>query len=141
MGWEFDLPNGRRHIQSAGPWQDPVLCPRSGAQPVGSILNNKEIYASVEKSTIIKTIRLNRLRWFGHVKRMVENRIPKRVLYMNLGSTRLIGRPRNRWQAEVGEDRRIVGGEGWKERLYNREEWKKLLRTARNRHILHMLKE
>jgi len=26
--------------------------------------------------TIIDTIRLNRLRWFGHVERMEENRIP-----------------------------------------------------------------
>jgi len=30
----------------------------------------------------------------------------------------------------------LVGGKGWKERVYNREEWKKLLRTARNCHIL-----
>ena len=37
------------------------------------ILTNKEIYASVKKPTIIETIRLNRLRWFGHVQRMEEN--------------------------------------------------------------------
>ena len=79
--------------------------------------------------------------WFGHVQRMEENGIPKRVLYMNLGTTRLRGRPRNRWQDEVKEDRRIVGGEGWQEKVYNREEWKKLLRTARNCLILHMTVE
>jgi len=45
------------------------------------ILTNKEIYAMVKKPTIIETIRLNRLHWFGHVHRMEENRIPKRVLY------------------------------------------------------------
>ena len=66
---------------------------------------------------------------------MEENRIPKRVLYMNLGTTRLRGRPRNRWQDEVREDG-IVGGEWWQEKLHDREEWKKLLRTARNRRIL-----
>jgi hypothetical protein len=32
----------------------------------------------------------------------------------------------------------IVGGEEWQEKVYNREEWKKLLRMARNCHILHM---
>ena len=87
---------------------------------------------------VIETIRLNRLHWFRHVQRMEGNRIPKRVLYMNLGTTRLRGRPRNRRQDEVREDGRIVGGEGWQEKVYSREEWKKLLRTARNRHVLHM---
>ena len=41
---------------------------------------------------------------------------------MNLGTKRLRGRPRNRWQDEVREDGRIVGGEGWQEKVYNREE-------------------
>jgi hypothetical protein len=50
---------------------------------------------------------------------MEENRIPKKVLYMNLETTRLRGKTRNR-------------------RVCNREEWKKLLRMARNHHILHM---
>jgi len=58
------------------------------------ILTNKEIYASVKKTTLIETIKLSRLLWFGYVQRMEENRIPKRVLYMNLGTTRLRGRPR-----------------------------------------------
>jgi hypothetical protein len=57
---------------------------------------------------------------------------------MNLESTRPRGRPRNRWQDEVRKDGRIVGGEVWQEKLYNREEWNKLLRTARNRRILNI---
>ena len=42
---------------------------------------------------------------------------------------------------EVREDGRLVDGKGWKERVYNREEWKKFLRTARNHRILHMSME
>ena len=56
---------------------------------------------------------------------------------MNLETTWLRGRPRNRGQDEAREDGRLVGGKGWKKRVYNREEWKKLLTTARNRPILH----
>jgi hypothetical protein len=68
---------------------------------------------------------------------MEENRILKR----NLGTARLRGRQKNRWQDEVREDGRIVVGEGWQEKVLNREEWKKLLRRARNRRILHRPKE
>jgi hypothetical protein len=44
---------------------------------------------------------------------MEENRIPKIVLYMNLELTIPRGRTRNRWQDEVKEDGRIVGGGEW----------------------------
>jgi hypothetical protein len=57
---------------------------------------------------------------------------PPKILYMNLETMRLRDRPRNRWQDEVRENGRLVGGKGWKERVYNTEECKKL------RHILHM---
>jgi hypothetical protein len=39
------------------------------------ILTDKEIYASVKKPTVLETIRLNRLCWFGHVQRVEGNRI------------------------------------------------------------------
>ena len=48
------------------------------------------------------------------------------------------GGPRNRWQDEVREDGKIVGGEGCQGKVHNRQEWKKLLRTAKNCCILHM---
>jgi hypothetical protein len=51
-----------------------------------------------------------------------ENRIPKRVLYMNLETTSLRSRPRNRWQDEMREYGRIAGGEDWQEKVYNGEE-------------------
>jgi hypothetical protein len=57
---------------------------------------------------------------------------------MNLKSTIPRSRPRNRRQDEVREDGRIVGGVEWQEKVYNRKEWKKLLRTTRKRCILHM---
>jgi hypothetical protein len=43
---------------------------------------------------------------------MEENIILQRVLYMNLGTTRLRGRPRNRWQDESER--------GWKSSWWRR---------------------
>ena len=40
------------------------------------------------------------------------NRIHKNVLCMNLETMRPRGRPRNRWQDEVREDGRLIGGRG-----------------------------
>jgi hypothetical protein len=53
---------------------------------------------------------------------MEENRIPKKVLYMNLERTRPRGRPRNRRQDEVREDGRLVAERVWKVGVCNREE-------------------
>jgi hypothetical protein len=38
----------------------------------------------------------------------------------------------------VREDGRMVGREEWQEKVYDREEWRRLLRMARNHHILFM---
>jgi hypothetical protein len=64
-----------------------------------------------------------------------------RALNMDWESTRPTDRSRNRWQDEVREDGRIVGGEEWQEKVYNRDEWKKFLRTAWNHCILYVLME
>jgi len=58
-------------------------------------LTYKEIDAIVKTPTITDG-KFNRLRWFGLVQRIEENRIPKKVSYMKL-ETRLRGRPRNGW--------------------------------------------
>jgi hypothetical protein len=105
------------------------------------ILTNEEVYAMVKNPTVTETIRVHKLRWFGHLQRMEENRIPKRVLSMKVEATRPRGRPRNRWQDEVSDDGSIVGGEEWQGKVYDREEWKNLQRTARNHCILHMAME
>jgi len=53
------------------------------------ILTNKEIYASVKKSTIIETIRLNRLRWLGHVQRMEENKNSQKSIIYEFGNNKI----------------------------------------------------
>ena len=52
-------------------------------------LTNKEIYAIVKKPTVTETIRLNRLRCFGHLQRMEENRIPPQNIIYEFGSNKI----------------------------------------------------
>jgi hypothetical protein len=74
----------------------------------------RQMVCSIVKNPAVKeTVSLNRSLWFEHVERLEGIIIPKRLLYMNLGTTRLRVRPRSRWQDEVREDGVIVGGEWW----------------------------
>ena len=63
---------------------------------------------------------------------------PQKSIICEFGNNKAESRASSRWKDEVREDGRLVAGKGWEERVYNRGEWKKLLRTVRNRHILHM---
>jgi len=45
------------------------------------ILTNKEIYARVKNPTIIETIRLNKLCWFGHVQSFTKMNTSKIASY------------------------------------------------------------
>jgi hypothetical protein len=56
---------------------------------------HNEVIVKVKVYQVGYFIVIHRSCWFGHVQRMEENRIPKRLLYMNLVSTRPRGRPRN----------------------------------------------
>jgi hypothetical protein len=56
-----------------------------------------------------KQIEKNRLRWFGHAKRMDEHRIPKTVLEMKMRGKRPRNRPRTWWLYQV---RRDIGRRG-----------------------------
>jgi hypothetical protein len=69
-------------------------------------------------------------------KEWKETEFPK-VLYMNLETTRLRGRPRNGWQNEVKEDVTIVGGEEWQEKVYDTG-MEEAATTVRNCLILHV---
>ena len=82
----------------------------------------------LKKPTIIETVRLNRLRWFGHIQRTEENKISKRVLYMNLGTTRLRRRPK---KEEVERVLQALGVRRWRELVADSKNWKDIVRQAK----------
>ena len=66
------------------------------------------------------------MRWFGHVVRMEERRMPKRVMESEREGGRGRGRPKRRWMDGVREILREAGmseGDG-RELARNREEWR-----------------
>jgi hypothetical protein len=57
---------------------------------------NNELYSLYNEPNILEDIKIRRLGWAGHIIRMEEETIPKKVLNGNFHTTRPVGRPRNR---------------------------------------------
>jgi hypothetical protein len=83
---------------------------------------------------IVEDIKIRRLGWAGHIIKMEEERIPKKVLNGNFRTTRPVGKPRARWADVVQRDAlRLLGIRGWRRRAENRDEWRRLMREAKSR--------
>ena len=51
--------------------------------------------------------------WLGHLERMEEDRMPKKIFTEELEGTRRRGRPRKRWKEEVERDLQVLGVRSW----------------------------
>ena len=60
-------------------------------------LRNDQIRSDLSVKPLLKEIEERKLRWYGHVKRMDEERLPKRYLEWKPQGKRPVGRPRKRF--------------------------------------------
>ena len=71
----------------------------------GVTLFNKVRSSEIRKSLNIQPLLLQieryQLRWFGHVSRMPQERLPKQVLLAKANGRRPVGRPRTRWTDHI----------------------------------------
>ena len=58
---------------------------------------------------IVEWIKGQRISWLGHLERMEEDRMPKKIFTQELKGTRRKGRPRKRWKEEVERDLQVLG--------------------------------
>ncbi|PSN30926.1 hypothetical protein C0J52_26893 [Blattella germanica] len=77
-------------------------------------MNNREIDKLSGGQVIVSFVKSQRLRWLGHLYRMPETRIPRRMLEGRIHHRRRIGRPKLRWLDGVTKDLRIMRVRGWK---------------------------
>ena len=66
-------------------------------------IRNTVIRTQLEQTPLVETVYKNQLRWFGHLTRMDENRVPKKAFLTKAGDIRPRGRPRKTWKEEIEE--------------------------------------
>jgi len=75
-------------------------------------------------NNIVKSIKGQRISWLGHLERMEEDRMPKKIFTQELVGTRRRGRPRKRWKEEVERDLQVLGVRRWRELVAYRKKKK-----------------
>jgi len=76
---------------------------------------NRELEELSRGENIVKRIKGQRISWLGHLERMEEDRMPKKIFAQELVGTRRRGRPRKGWREEVERDLQVLGVRGWGE--------------------------
>ena len=88
----------------------------------------------VSLSNIVRVIKSRRMRWAGHVARMVEGKGVYGVLVEKPEGKRTPGRPMSRWEDIITMDLQEVGcgGMDWIEVAQDRDRWRALVNGVMN---------
>ena len=97
-------------------------------------LHNEELNDLCCSPNVVRVIKWRRMRWVGHVARMVEGRGVHRVLVGKPEGKRPRGRPRHRWEDNINMDLQEVGcwGMGWVELAQDKDRWRALVNAVMN---------
>jgi hypothetical protein len=95
--------------------------------------NNEEIDNIIRKKYIVRFVTVRTISWVGHVERMEDSRMPKRVMTEKIYIRSKRGRPKVRWLDDVQEDLREMGIEGWRRKAQDRDQWRRTEQEAKTR--------
>jgi hypothetical protein len=95
------------------------------------IRRNDELEDIIKGENIVRFIKNQRMRWLGHIERMQDTAIPKKMLYGKLYATRLRGRPKMRWLDDVSTNLRKMGINESRGRARDRDVWRRIRTEAK----------
>ena len=92
---------------------------------------NRELEEMSKGENVVKWIKGQRISWLGHLERMEEDRMPKKIFTQELEGTRRRGGPRKRWKEQVVRDLHVLGVRRWRELVADRKKWKDIVLLAK----------
>jgi hypothetical protein len=97
-------------------------------------LLNDELHSLYSSLNIVRVIKSRKMRWVGHVARMVEGRGVYRVLVGRPEGKRPLGRHRCRWEDNIKMDLREIGIDkaNWIRLAQDRVQWRACVNTEMN---------
>jgi len=92
---------------------------------------NRELEEMSKGENTVKCLKGQRISWLGHLDRMEEDRMPRKIFTQELEGKRRRGRPRKRWKEEVERDLQVLEVRRWRELVAHRKKWKDIVRQVR----------
>jgi hypothetical protein len=89
---------------------------------------NRELEELSKGENIVQWIKGQRISWLGHLERMEEDRMHRKIFTQELEGTRRRGRPGKGWRKEVERDLQVLGVRIWKELVIDRDKWRGIVR-------------
>ena len=87
----------------------------------------RELEETSKGENIVKWIKGQRISWLGHLERMEQNRMPKKIFTQVMEGTRRRKGPRKRWKEEAERDLQVLGVRRCRELVADRIKWKDIV--------------
>jgi hypothetical protein len=95
-------------------------------------VHNDDLHSLRSSPNIVRMTKSRRMKWAGHVARMGEGRGVYRVLVGRPEGKRPLGRPRRRWEDNIGLELREIGIDwgNWIQLAQDRVQWRAFVNTV-----------
>jgi hypothetical protein len=96
---------------------------------------NKAVCASylIKDRNIINYVKSERLSWSGHINRMPETEIVKKIYKWHPITNRPVGRRQSRWEDDVKNDLKKLKVVKWSDQIQDRHKWKETVENSNSR--------
>ena len=88
---------------------------------------NSGVQERLQEDDIVKAMKTQRLQWYGHVRKMREEKVVNKVTEWKRDFRRARGRPNNRWE----EDIKRLRIHNWRGKIQDRESWMRITEEAK----------
>ena len=95
------------------------------------IKNSEELDKLIKHENIVNYIKAQRLNWFGHIQRMPEARVTKKIFKWNPLTTRPRGRTKYRWEDNIIQDLGQMKIKNLLTFVQDRAKWKEVVEKAK----------
>jgi hypothetical protein len=108
-----------------------IFGPTKEANSIWRIKTNIELDELIKHRNIINYVESQRLSWFGHINRMPETSVVKKIYKWKPLTGRPAGRPKSRWEDDIRNDMRRMQIVKWPEHVQDCPKWKIIVEKAK----------